>query len=273
MPQAFGEASRVETIELGPSGGRFSMEMPDGWQQGRGAFGGLVLGALTRASLAAGEAAGALPQLRTLTGSLCAPALPGPHEIEVELLRQGSRLSFARATLRSQDKGGVVATATCTLGGQRPGETSTFLPEAPALPSWESVNVLPMGAPMGPVFAQHYEYRSTGPFPFSGGEEARAEGWIRTREDPGTLDAAAIIGMLDAYWPAEFATVQRFRPMATISFTAELFVDPAELEGDAPFAYRAVTHAAQAGFALELRELWREGRIVAMNQQTFVALG
>jgi len=33
-----------------PAGdGRFLWDVPDGWQQGRGAFGGIVLAALTRA--------------------------------------------------------------------------------------------------------------------------------------------------------------------------------------------------------------------------------
>ncbi len=41
----FGVASAVEPIR----DGHFRATIPDGWQQGRGAFGGLVLGTLLRA--------------------------------------------------------------------------------------------------------------------------------------------------------------------------------------------------------------------------------
>lgn len=277
MAQAFSSASQLRRVREG----QFLAEIPDGWQQGRGAFGGLALGLLARACQQRVAGPDGQPtMLRTLTGSICAPVLPGPSTIDVELLRAGRRLTFVRATLRQPVAGAdagddsleIKATATCTLGGSRPVASRRIAPAAPDLGNFEDAAVVPMRAPMGPVFAQHYEYRSTGPFPFSGASEARAEGWIRTREDPHIIDAPAIVGLLDAYWPAEFALEKQMRPMATVSFTAEFFVDPATLSGDAPFAYRARTEAAAQGFAAEFRELWRDGELVAMNQQTFVAI-
>src|SRR5271156_4451783 len=66
----------------------FEVEIPDGWHQGRGAFGGLVIGTLVRAITAFDAADSASPfSLRALTAELCAPVLPGPNRIRVERLR------------------------------------------------------------------------------------------------------------------------------------------------------------------------------------------
>ncbi|HEU4408007.1 MAG TPA: acyl-CoA thioesterase domain-containing protein [Polyangiaceae bacterium] len=62
--------------------------MPEGWQQGRGAFGGLVPGALTRA-MAASEPEPARA-LRSLSAELLGPVPPGPADVGVEVLRRGS---------------------------------------------------------------------------------------------------------------------------------------------------------------------------------------
>src|SRR5688500_1083649 len=94
---------------LTPSGG--ALEVPDGWQQVRGAFGGLVLGAMTRALEAA---AGAGRALRTLSASLMAPVVPGRARISVEVLRAGSAVTTARAAMHQDDA--LVAQATAVFG-------------------------------------------------------------------------------------------------------------------------------------------------------------
>lgn len=52
----------------------FEANFPDGWQQGRGLFGGLVTAALVRAL----EATAGGRVLRSLTSELCGPVRPGP---------------------------------------------------------------------------------------------------------------------------------------------------------------------------------------------------
>ena len=65
--------------------GRYRTEIPDGWQQGRGAFGGLVMATLVRAVERAepDEAR----RLRALTGEIPAPVLPGPAAVPALPLR------------------------------------------------------------------------------------------------------------------------------------------------------------------------------------------
>src|SRR5690606_36380912 len=83
-PSPFESATRIEPV--GP--GQCRIDIPDGWQQGRGAFGGLVLAALARAMES--ESASPEQRLRTLSGDIAAPVLPGPADIAVRVLRRGA---------------------------------------------------------------------------------------------------------------------------------------------------------------------------------------
>jgi hypothetical protein len=247
----------------------FRAEIPDGWQQGRGAFGGLVLAALLRA-IEESEPDRARTA-RTLSGDLCGPVLAGPAEIRVRVLRRGSNQSNLAAELVQH--GEVLATASAVLSAPRKA-TIAQPPLAPPPPeTWSDAPVVPIGPPLGPVFTQHYEYRTRAPMPFASTRpEPICEGWIRERAPLAKLDAPALIGRLDAWWPTSFSVDPAPRPLATISFTAELLVDPATLVPGEPLRYRASMAALHEGFFVELRELWRGDRPVALNQQTFVLI-
>jgi hypothetical protein len=126
---------------------------------------------------------------------------------------------------------------------------------------------------MGPVFAQHVEFRPTGAFPFSGAAEPVTEGWVRFKQQGTTRDAALLAGIADTYWPALFLLEEAPRPMATIAFTFQPFADFTGLDPEAPFFIRARLVAADKGYTVEFREVWgADGRLLALNQQTFVII-
>ena len=246
---------------------RFAATIPDRWQQGRGAFGGLVLGTLLRA-IEACEPDRARAT-RTLTGDLCGPVLPGAATIDVRTLRRGNNQSNVMATLAQGDA--TLATASVVLSPPRKGVSARFSPAPPPpLAPWRDVPVLDTAPSSGPVCAQNYEYRAIGPA-FAVGDGV-IDGWIRERTPLARLDAPALIGRLDAWWPTLFALDGTPRPVATISFAAEILVDPAALSPEEPFRYRARMAALHDGFFVELRELWQDDRVVALNQQTFAIL-
>ncbi len=260
----FEAASRVRATEPG----RFRAEVPDGWQQGRGAFGGLVLAMLLRA-MEESETDRARA-VRTLTGELAGPLLPGEATIAVEVVRRGSNQTNLRAELRQGEA--LVAFAAALLSTARPDAIAGFRPriELPPVPEF----AIPVGdAPGGPVFARHFDYRVTGPIPWTGSPEPVVAGWVSFREPLRAIDAAALIALLDAHWPASFSMMTARRPMATVSFTAEILCDPGSLDTRAPLFYKARTACEHAGFQLELRELYDgQGGLVAANQQTFAVL-
>lgn len=261
----FARASAVELV----GDGVFRAEIPDGWQQGRGAFGGLVLATMLRA-IERSEKDGARAT-RTLSGDLCGPVLPGVAAIRVRELRRGANQSNFTAEL--VQNGEVQATATAVLSAPRKVTMARPTLDAPAPQDWVALPVLPMGVAPTPVFTQHYEYRSQQVPPFQGVHpDPTCDGWIRERSTLAALDGPAMIGRLDAWWPTAFGLGTGPRPMATISFTAELLADPASLDPAQPLRYRARMAALHEGFFVELRELWQADRPVALNQQTFVVI-
>jgi acyl-CoA thioesterase len=243
--------------------------VPNGWQQGRGAFGGLVLGALARAMERCETES--KRTLRSLTGEIAGPVLPGEAAIEVTEVRRGSGVSTWSAMLAQG--GEVLARATAVLGQSREVEHA-WAPEPPpelARP-WSEVDVALLGPPLAPTFTRFMEYRITGALPLSGNEPVAA-GWLRFRRPPAALGAPEIVALADAWWPATFAIERSPRPVATVAFTLQNVAPQATLPADRPLYHRARTVAAHEGFLVEFRELWTErGELVALNQQTIVCI-
>jgi acyl-CoA thioesterase superfamily protein len=264
MSGDFASASRVELV----GGGRFRTVVPDGWQQGQGAFGGLVLATLLRAMQAAEQDSTRLA--RTLAGDLCGPVQPGEAEIQVRVLRRGKHQTNLAAELLQG--GQVQALATTVLSSPRPVEASRVQPPAPALGPWTEIAPVPLGHGVGPVFAAHYEYRSGGPPLFGGGGEGATAGYIRESRPLARLDAPAVIGRLDAWWPTLSSIEAAPRAVVTISFVAELLRDVRAWDTAEPFQLRGRLLALEDGHFVELRELWSPEGLVAANQQTFAIL-
>lgn len=246
------------------SPGQYGWEVPDGWQQGRGAFGGLSFGALAAAMIQA-EPDPERP-LRAFTAELPGPALVGATDIQVTELRRGTGMSTWEATGRQE--AGICARATGIFGRVRP-DTQPWTPDRPVAPPWAAVEPVYIGPPVAPTFARFFEYRPVAGFPFSGGEAPETLTWLRAKVPVARLGPAELLASVDAVWPSSFVVERTPRPIATVSFQAQVFpvvLDPAE-----PLLYRARTVASQTGFMLELRELWSAaGELVVLNQQTIV---
>jgi hypothetical protein len=260
----FERASAIRPV----SPGFFEAEVPDGWQQGRGAFGGLVFGLLGRAMEMFN--ADATRTLRTLSGDIAGPVIPGPVRLETEMLRRGNNQSNVQARLRQGDA--VLAVARGVFSAPRRIPVPPFQREPPERADWDQILVIPVEPPFGPDFARAYEYRPTGPMPFAGGRIAETAGYIRERLPAQRRDAPNMIGLLDAWWPTLFSIDETFRSVATISWMAELLVDPTLVDSGERLFHTAQMVALSDGFFVELRELWSGDTCVAMNQQTFAVL-
>jgi len=245
--------------------GHFLADLPDGWFQGRGLFGGLVTAVLIRAAetLAPGR------PLRSLTAELCGPTQPGRADLRVESLRAGR--SVTTVAVRLEQAGQVQAHGVAVLGADRP-DTGTSLHLAPPVPGdWRAVEPLEMGE-VGPAFARYIEYRPES-LPFSGAALPRTQGWFRFHTPPQLEGAAYLAACIDAYWPAEFATLEYPRPMATVAFTFQPLGNLAGLEPGAPHYFRSFVPASANGYSVEFRELWgHDGRLLALNQQTLCTI-
>jgi len=249
-----------------PAGdGRFLWDVPDGWQQGRGAFGGIVLAALTRAA----ETVVADPArpLRSLTAEIVGPVQPGRAELVVEVLRAGTGVTTVAVRL-IQD--GVQAHAVGAFGKTRPTFTAAPSLAPPDLSrSWRDLVPMPVGPPLGPVFSQQVEFRYLG-----AGADTSVDGWVRLRAPGAARDAAYTVALADCWWPALLSPgAGPPRAVATLTFALERLASLDGLDPEAPLRYRATVLAGGDGYAVEQRELWGEdGRLVALNQQTIVIM-
>lgn len=245
--------------------GRYTWDVPDGWQQGRGAFGGLVLAALIRAFETECDT-GEQP-LRSIDATLCGPVLAEEAQIAVETLREGSNTTSLAAKLTQADS--VRAHATTLFGRRRVDDGDWNDLDAPELGDWRGAQVAELAAPLAPAFTPHLEFRPRSGFPFSGEPERTVSGWVRPNDPGPARDAAYLAVCMDAHWPAAFATVTRPRPMATVSFSMQFVADFDGLDPDAPLFYRSRCPVSRDGYMVEFRELWGEdGRPMALNQQT-----
>jgi len=265
MPSPFQIASAIEQT----GEGKFKATIPLHWDQGRGAFGGLVLGVLARAM----QAVEPDPRrsLRAIIGDICGPVLPGPIEVSARVLRRGNTQTNVQAEL--QQAGEVLSVGSAVLAGPRKVALPDFHLETPkAPPPWDEVPVFPIGPPLGPAFAQFLEFRLLRGMPFSGASTSDVEGYLRLAEQEGPLDAASLIALLDAHWPGTMSMASEPRANATVSFAGQIFCEPESLDALEPLYYRARIVAGHAGYFLELRELWSHGVCVAMNQQTLALI-
>ncbi len=255
--------------------------VPDTWQQGRGAWGGLPIRRMVEEVVQNEELA---REVRSITAQIPEPVLVGNHRVVSKLIRKGSAMSMWQVDiLRDQDnvtvaRGQVVTGADKNLELDPPGEAWGSAP-FPQVPPAKQVELAPIGPPFGPVFSQHLEYRPITPLPTLGTESV-VHGWINLpqRTELGLhWNAAQLLSMVDAWWPSPYTLMKTMRPVATVSFSANLLIDPmdiASIDGErSPLLHDASVSSIHGGFMSELRRLWTpDGRLVVENLQSIMVI-
>lgn len=251
-------------------------DSPAGWRQGRGAWGGLLVGTAVRAAQEADVRDGedASPRfVREVSVDMLGPVAPGRIPIGLEPLRQGSGTSAWRVEFRGD--GDVLASSSVVLGRNRSGDQPSLVDERrtpPADLDWARVPIIEIAPPMAPEFAQHLQFRPITGIPYSG-QRDDVVCWVRFPQDVACLDAALLLGMVDALWPASLVTFTDPRPVATLTFAASLLVDPATVDPDLPLLHHGRLVSMSGGYATETRELWTaDGRLAVWNTQVMAVI-
>ena len=269
------------TIEADPApdgSSRALWPVPDAWQQGRGAWGGLVVGASIRALAQVNPEPGRV--LRTISCHMFGPVPNGDCSIKIAPVRRGAAMSTWAVSI--DDPSGARCTESIIItGGSRADDISFSewgTATMPKAPHWESVPAVPVAPPMGPVFGPHLEFRPVAGLPFSG-SDARALGWSRFTEHDAPADqrgwtAEELLAIVDGWWPAGYVRLPAPRTMATVSFSAHLLADPASVPIGEPVLMESSVTSAFEGFTSELRRLWSvDGRVLVENLQSIVVVG
>lgn len=267
---SFDEATELTPLSGDPGGRTFGWSVPDTWQQGRGAWGGLPIGAMVRAvTLTEPDAT---RTVRTVSLQLVAPALVGTHVVQVTPTRIGSGVStwFVRV---ADDADGTIAVGSIITAAPRASsvdrdERMWSAVTSRTAPDWRDIPIAQTPPPF-PRFTQHLDFRVVSGIPLSG---ARPEttGWIDYRVPTARTDAS-VIALVDAWYTVTIVAMSELLPISTVNFTASLLVDPATLDPAEPLLHHGLISAAHGGFASEQRRLWStDGRLVVDNLQTLV---
>ncbi len=263
----FAEATSLTAVSADGEGRTFSWEVPDGWQQGRGAYGGLPIGAMVSSV----EQTDTDRPVRSVSLQLAGPALVGSHTVRVRPIRVGSRMSTWAVSVEADE--GLVATAAVITGVARSRDEDADAPMGegmPAAPPSDQVRVVDTPPPF-PTFTQHLSFAPISGLPLSGGTP-ETTGWVRFRE-PVRPTAASLLALADGWYTATLIPMRELRPIATVNFAATLLVDPSTLDAEEPLLHHGLVTATRDGFASEQRRLWTaDGRLAVDNLQT-MAIG
>lgn len=265
--------------------GTFELEVPDGLQQGRGAWGGVATGLMVAAAEFVGGVAGdGGLGLRSISAQLVAPLLVGPASVQVAPIRVGSATAVISATVRGANAD-PVASGVVVLGKPRagagmpdgPGWRALEPPDALARPAAEAP-VVQIGPPLAPEFTRHLEFRPILGLPYSGSQSLTTFGWVRPLAPVPEVDAALITALADAWWVAVMARMPVPRPAATVTFSLDLTSDPEVVRRESggrmePLLHRGRVVAARSGYVSESRELWTSrGELVSWNTQNVAVI-
>lgn len=241
---------------------RLTWDVPEGWEQGRGAWGGMVVTGVVRSAV---TALGSVLPVKSISVQILGPVLAGYADVVVEPLRKGSNTNSANVKVL-QD-GEVKANAVVIFGAARVPDLLLNADDAvPHIPPRNELPTVPKDAG-APTFMQHFELQLASGIPYTA-TPADVLGYCTPRLIADAHDAASLLGMVDCYWPSTITQVEGYRPAATLTFEAYLLVDPAEIPADTTFIHFGTTLGAFGGYAAELRRIWTtDGTLVAANLQ------
>lgn len=256
-------------------------EVPDTWQQGRGAWGGLPISTMVDA-VVSNEVVGR--QVRSITAQIPEPVLAEPHRLRTRLIRKGSAMSMWQVDIIRESENLTVAFGQVITGENK---GLAFDPPAdkwgtavfPDVPTHDQVEIVQIKPPFGPDFGQHLEFRPITPLPTMG-TEAVVLGWINfpQRTVAGAhWTSGQLLSMVDAWWPSPYTLMRSMRPVATVSFSANLLIDPQDVKPTAgersPLLHESSVSSIHEGFMSELRRLWTpDGRLAVENLQSIMVI-
>jgi hypothetical protein len=264
-PAAFEHA--LELRELGD--GRYEGRIDAGWMGPRAPNGGVLAALMVRAAQA--RLGPAAPPPRTVSAHYLEAPAPGPACIDVEVLRERSRVSVCEVRLSQDGRLACQATVLCSAPrGQRDEGLHRQAPAAVA-PDRLAALSADQEREMPPVFERLQLHPAFGAPPFTGAEQALAGGWIALRGDERPLDAARLCALCDLWWPALFARLRERNALPTVLLTIHL--RETQHPARPPVLARFSSSELREGHVEEHGELWSaDGRLLAESLQLSLLL-
>lgn len=250
---------------------RQEVTIPASWAQGRAAYGGLVAALVYQGMR--GKLSDDRP-VRSLAITFVGPVAPGETmQVEAQVLREGKAVTQMLGM--AKQNGQIMCIVQGSFGASRESVVSLGSEPAPVAKGVEECQEIPYVEGLNPVFLQHFAVRwALGDLPFTNSKKREMGGWMRFREDEGSIHEAHILGLADVWPPAVLPHLKQRAPASSLTWTIE-FVQPQPDLGNTDWLlYRANIDHARDGYGHASAMIWREdGTLVAISRQTVTVFG
>jgi acyl-CoA thioesterase len=260
MPQSLQEIFDYADNQQG-----MQASIPNGWSQGRAAYGGLV-GAIAATSMRKMIGDGC-PAIRSFMGSFVAPVPPGDCSVESRLIRQGKNVTQMAADVVANDQ--VCFQALAVFGASR--DTESVPNSFPFNPEPRDSVPLLVPNPMMPPFLKFFDCHWTGGgIPLSGTKDRRLGLWVRHGSDVDAYPVEKIISLCDFPPPIMMSHYTKPVRVSSLSWSLEFTLPPEEVKSDW-FYIDFNLDAAANGYSQQSGYIFTEqGELCAMSRQCMV---
>ena len=245
-------------------------EIAPGWHTPRGPLGGYVMAIVLEGMLRAVGDEDRQP--RSVTVHFLRPPRDGPVAVLPAVERAGRTMTTVTARLVQGDKLVAIAVGAFGTAWEGPLLDDAPMPRVdPADPARPPLDEFEQKRPR-PDFTRRLtmQHRFGDP-PFTSSPRGETGGWLGLTE-PRPVDAAAIVVLADAWFPAPWPRLKQLAPAPTVDLTVH-FRAPLPLP-DGLLLGRFRSRLVRDGFFDEDGELWAEdGTLVAQSRQLGLLMG
>lgn len=251
--------SLVEIIARArPAEGGFDAHIPDGWLQGRTAYGGL---SAALAFEAARHASPDMPPLRSAQVSYVGP-LAGDISVRATQLRRGKNAAFVRSDVSSE--AGLGLNATFVFMNALDSHIDYDASPRADVPPPERAGEGQGGAPN--FFLNNFNHRTAWPWPTTPDPELGR--WVQLKEREGLDPMTELVAIGDALPPAAMPLMKEWGPISTMTWLLNLLT-PEPKTRDGWWLVRATASYARNGCSSQAMHIWNaDGEPVATAMQS-----
>lgn len=250
--------------DMTPRGSGFRASIPEGWKQGRTAYGGLTSGL---ALIAAQKAFPDLPPLRSANINFIGP-VSGDPVFSATLLRRGRNVTTVHVA--AEVEGQSVADIVFTFGISRESVLSTTRRTTSPAPAPDDCKRFTpkIAEPVVPKFFLRFETKLIdGARPMAGAAEGYVRAWSRHVDVNSREGIASLLTLSDVLPPAALPMLKKIAPVSSVNFMLNFVTDtPTTTDGWWQVESRMST-AAQ-GYSSQIMRIFNyDGQMVAEGMQ------
>lgn len=246
---------------LAADGAAWRTAIPEGWRQGRTAYGGLSA-ALCLAAAARAEPD--LPPLRSAQFAFVGPAA-GDVVLRPAVLRRGRSSVFVGVDCEAE--AGLATRAVLCFGAARSSPIAWIDLAMPDVTPPAAAAALPEGAP-APRFLDNFDVRiAGGALPGAGADRPEILWWLRHRDPAAPGDIAALVALADGPPPAGLAALSSFVPISTATWMVDILGAP----GAGWHLVRSAAQSFRDGYSTQTLTVWGEDGAAVLASQQMIA--